>query len=51
MQNDPGPDHVGPSKTCVSFGLYSNDFEQRGGGISVRLLEDNSGEGRNLIGG
>lgn len=49
MQND--PDHTGPNESCTSFGLYPNDFEQRGDVISLRLLEDDSGESRDLIGG
>lgn len=49
MQND--PDHVRPYESGMSFGLYHNDFEKSGDVISLRLLEDDSGEGRDLIGG
>ena len=34
----------------MNFGLYPNDFEQGVDVISIRPLEDDSGEGRNLIG-
>lgn len=51
MQNDPGPDHVGPYMTPMSSGLCPNVFEQRDNVISFRLLEDDPGEGRDLIGG
>lgn len=35
----------------MSFGLYPNGFKQRGDVISFGPLADDSGEGRDLIGG
>lgn len=51
MQNDPGPDYVGPQKARSSSGLYPSDFEQKCDGISSGLLVDHPGEGTALIGG